>query len=227
MMYIRTFLLCIIWITSALLPPESLYAQSLDARLKAAGYIDVCEGAPDIRVQLKYATSDNFMGRSVYQGMTKAWLHPDAAQKLHRAQRILQREKPGYALLVYDAARPMSVQRIMWNLVRGTNQTYYVSNPAKGGGLHNYGMAVDLTLVDASGKPLPMGTPYDFFGAEAHTDKEEALVQTGKITRRELANRRLLRRVMKEAGFRTIKSEWWHFNACSRETARARYRLIE
>ena len=56
---------------------------------------------------------------------------------------------------------------------------YYVSNPAKGGGLHNYGMAVDLTIVDASGKLLPMGTPYDFFGTEAHTDKEEALVQTG------------------------------------------------
>ncbi len=226
MMYRRSLLLRIIWVISALLP-ASLHAQSLDARLKAAGYIDVRESVPAIRVQLKYATSDNFMGRSVYQGMTKAWLHPDAAQKLHRAHQILQREKPGYALLVYDAARPMSVQRIMWNLVRGTNKTYYVSNPAKGGGLHNYGMAVDLTIVDASGKPLPMGTPYDFFGSEAHTDNEEALVQTGKITRSELENRRLLRRVMKEAGFRTIKSEWWHFNACSRETARGRYRLIE
>ncbi|SCQ20313.1 D-alanyl-D-alanine dipeptidase [Tannerella forsythia] len=227
MRYIRLLPLCIVWIISVLLPSASLHAQSLDAQLKAAGYVDVCEEAPSIRIQLKYATSDNFMGRSVYQGMTKAWLHPDAAQKLHRAQRILQREKPGYTLLVYDAARPMSVQRIMWNLVRGTNKTYYVSNPAKGGGLHNYGMAVDLTIVDASGKLLPMGTPYDFFGTEAHTDKEEALVQTGKMTQKELTNRRLLRRVMKEAGFRTVKSEWWHFNACSRETARARYRLIE
>ena len=53
----------------------------------------------------------------------------------------------------------MSVQRIMWNLVRGTNKTYYVSNPAKGGGLHNYGMAVDLTIIDASGKLLPEKIP--------------------------------------------------------------------
>ncbi|WP_314791656.1 hypothetical protein [Tannerella forsythia] len=89
MRYIRLLPLCIVWIISVLLPPASLHAQSLDAQLKAAGYVDVCEEAPSIRIQLKYATSDNFMGRSVYQGMTKAWLHPDAAQKLHRAQRIL------------------------------------------------------------------------------------------------------------------------------------------
>ena len=71
MMYRRFLLLRIIWVISALLP-ASLHAQSLDARLKAAGYIDVRESVPAIRVQLKYATSDNFMGRSVYQGMTKA-----------------------------------------------------------------------------------------------------------------------------------------------------------
>ncbi len=223
----KLFLFTCIGIFSLSLSTTTAYAQHWDEVLKARGYVDIHAIDPNIRVELKYATSDNFMGRKVYQGLTKAWLHPDAAKKLHRAQQILQREKPGYSLLIYDAARPMAVQRIMWDLVRGTKNTYYVSNPAKGGGLHNYGMAVDVTLVDASGKPLSMGTPYDFFGPEANTDKEEMLLRTKKITQTEFWNRRLLRRIMKEAGFRTITSEWWHFNACSRQTARTRYKLIE
>lgn len=222
----KQFLFSLLWICLLMLP-TTIRAQNWDSTLKSKGYVDIQEINPDILVELKYATPDNFMGRKVYQDLTKAWLHPDAAQKLHRAQQILQREKPGYSLLIYDAARPIAVQRIMWNLVRGTKNTYYVSNPAKGGGLHNYGMAVDVTIVNDKGQPLQMGTPYDFFGPEANTDKEEELLRTKKISRTEFWNRRLLRRVMKEAGFRPIKSEWWHFNACSRQTARAQYRLIE
>jgi D-alanyl-D-alanine dipeptidase len=72
-----------------------------------------------------------------------------------------------------------------------------------------------------------MGTPYDYFGYEANTDKENELVKTGRITPRELENRLLLRKVMTGAGFRTVKSEWWHFNACTLDEARKRYKLIE
>ena len=89
-----------------------------------------------------------------------------------------------------------------------TPQYIYVSNPARGGGLHNYGMAVDISIVDAQGQPLPMGTPVDYLGKEAHITEEEQLVRTGKLTIHELENRRLLRKVMKEAGFRTLPSEW-------------------
>jgi D-alanyl-D-alanine dipeptidase len=101
-----------------------------------------------------------------------------------------------------------------------------VSNPAKGGGLHNYGMAVDVTIANASGAPLPMGTPFDHFGEEAHTDREDVLLKSGKISREAFLNRRLLREVMRQAGFRTILYEWWHFNACSRSEARLYYRII-
>ena len=115
----------------------------------------------------------------------------------------------------------------MWRLVRGTDKVNYVSNPSNGGGLHNYGMAVDVTILDPAGEPMPMGTPFDFFGEEAHTNNEEALLASGKITRKEFDNRRLLRRIMKSAGFRTIPYEWWHFHACSRAEARQSSPVLE
>ncbi|MCD8267315.1 MAG: M15 family metallopeptidase [Parabacteroides sp.] len=202
-------------------------AEDLDAYLRSKGLVDVSELDSTIRVELIYATTDNFMGEAVYSGITRAWLHPDAARKLVAAQQLLKKERPDLTLLVYDAARPMSVQRRMWKLVRGTDKVNYVSNPANGGGLHNYGMAVDVTLSDESGEPLPMGTPFDFFGEEAHTNNEEALLNAGKIDRKAFDNRRLLRRIMRKAGFRIIPYEWWHFNACSRAEARQSYPVVD
>lgn len=202
-------------------------AEELDTWLHDRGLVDISVLDSTIRVHLVYATPDNFMGETVYTGITRAWLHPDAAQKLVTAQRLLKKEHPDLTLVVYDAARPMSVQRKMWRLVRGTDKVNYVSNPSNGGGLHNYGMAVDVTILDPAGEPMPMGTPFDFFGEEAHTNNEEALLASGKITRKEFDNRRLLRRIMKSAGFRTIPYEWWHFNACSRAEARQSYPVLD
>lgn len=205
----------------------SAQAQDWDTLLPSRGYVDLAETDPTLRIHLMYAYPDNFMGEAVYTGITRAWLQPEAARKLIKAQQLLKDIHPEYSLIVYDAARPMSVQRKMWALVRGTDKTNYVSNPANGGGLHNYGMAVDVSILDQAGNPLPMGSAVDFFGEEAHTNKEEPLVQKGKITPEEFKNRRLLRRVMTEAGFRTIRYEWWHFNACSRAEARERLQVIE
>lgn len=202
-------------------------AEDLDTYLRNKGLVDISTIDSTIRVQLVYATTDNFMGEAVYSGITRAWLHPDASRKLIAAQQVLKKEHPGFTLIVYDAARPMSVQRKMWALVRGTDKVNYVSNPANGGGLHNYGMAVDVTILDETGRPLPMGTPFDFFGKEAHTDREESLLQSGKIDRTAYDNRRLLRRIMRQAGFRTIPYEWWHFNACSRAEARRQYPVLD
>lgn len=201
--------------------------EELDTWLHDRGLVDISVLDSTIRVHLVYATPDNFMGEAVYTGITRAWLHPDAAQKLVTAQRLLKKEHPDLTLVVYDAARPMSVQRKMWRLVRGTDKVNYVSNPSNGGGLHNYGMAVDVTILDPAGEPMPMDTPFDFFGEEAHTNNEEALLASGKITRKEFDNRRLLRRIMKSAGFRTIPYEWWHFNACSRAEARQSYPVLD
>jgi D-alanyl-D-alanine dipeptidase len=202
-------------------------AEDLGRYFASKGLVDVSRMDTSIHVSLKYATTGNLFNEAVYTGIKGIWLHPDAASKLIKAQKLLKEKHPDYSLVVYDAARPMSVQKKMWNLVRGTHKTNYVSNPAKGGGLHNYGMAVDVTIADQYGKPLSMGSTFDHFGEEAHIDKEEILLQAGKISREAYNNRRLLRQIMRQAGFRTILYEWWHFNACSKEEAKKNYRLIE
>ena len=201
--------------------------QDLDGYMAERDLVDVSAMDTTLRVDLVYATAENFLGKAVYSGITRAWLQPDAARKLLAAHRLLKEEHPGWRFVIYDAARPMSVQKKMWALVRGTDKTNYVSNPANGGGLHNYGLAVDLTILDEKGMPLPMGTPFDYFGEEAHTNNEEALLENGRITRTEYGNRRLLRRLMRKAGFRSILYEWWHFNACTRQEARQSYPVID
>lgn len=204
-----------------------IHAEDLDTYLRSKGMVDISELDSTIRVQLVYASPDNFLGKPVYAGITRAWLHPDAAKKLVAAQQMLKKEYPELTLVVYDAARPMEVQRKMWAMVRGTDKVNYVSNPSNGGGLHNYGMAVDVTILDKDDRPLPMGTPFDFFGEEAHTNNENALLAAGKITNEAFENRRLLRRIMRNAGFRVIPYEWWHFNACSRTEARESYPVLD
>ena len=154
----------------------------------------------------------NIAGTLLYEDLKEAYLHPDAMKSLKRAQRLLKEQYPGYSLIVYDAARPLSVQQKMWNVVKGTSKYIYVSNPSRGGGLHNYGLAVDISILDDKGTPLPMGTPVDHLGREAHITEEAVLVAQGKLTEQERENRLLLRQVMKEAGFHPLPSEWWHFN---------------
>lgn len=167
-----------------------------------------------------------FTGTLLYEDLKEAYLHPDAMKSLKRAQRLLKEQYPGYSLIVYDAARPLSVQQKMWDVVKGTSKYIYVSNPSRGGGLHNYGLAVDISILDDKGTPLPMGTPVDHLGREAHITEEAVLVAQGKLTEQERENRLLLRQVMKEAGFHPLPSEWWHFNRVSRQTAKERYRVI-
>jgi D-alanyl-D-alanine dipeptidase len=198
-----------------------------DAAMAAAGLIDAATLDDGIMVQLVYATPYNFMGKVLYSDISRACLQPDVAQKLLNAYKALKKLRPDLTLKIYDAGRPLSIQWDMWNMVKGTEWDYYVKNPGKGGGMHNFGAAVDLTIVDCTGKPLEMGTPYDYFGYEANTDNEDELVRAGRITARELENRLLLRKVMTGAGFQTVKSEWWHFNSCSLDEAMKKYKVIE
>ena len=198
-----------------------------ERRMIEAGLVEIVPNDSTISIHLVYATPDNFMGEAVYGDLQRAYLLPEVALMLEHAAELLHRERPDLRFIIYDAARPMSVQQRMWNLVKGTSNYIYVSNPARGGGLHNYGAAVDLTLGDHTGRPLPMGTPFDFFGPAAHIVREEELLAKNLITSQELENRRLLRRVMRQAGFIPLRSEWWHFNAMSRAEARERYRVLE
>ena len=202
-------------LVTATVQPLSPTAQYLDS----LGYINITEQDKNIFVSLMYARDDNFMGKVLYDDLREAYLHPDAISPLLKAQQLLQQAHPDYHLMIFDAARPMYIQQQMWDVVKGTRQQNYVSNPAHGGGLHNYGLAVDVSIANTQGDTIPMGTIVDHLGREAHTDFTA-------ISAEALQNRRLLIRVMREAGFRSLPSEWWHFNLASRQVARDKYKVI-
>ena len=187
--------------------------------LNSLGYVNVAEQDSSILVSLMYARSDNFTGKLLYNDLREAYLHKDAIAPLLKAQRLLHEVHPDYNLIIFDAARPMHVQQQMWDVVKGTRQQIYVSNPARGGGLHNYGLAVDISIVNTQGDTIPMGTKVDHLGREAHTDYTA-------ISPEALQNRRLLIHVMREASFRSLPTEWWHFNLVSRNEARQKYKEI-
>lgn len=201
-------------------------AQRFDSLMRANGMVDIQQVAPDIRVDLKYATKDNFIGANMYGQLRRAYLHPNLAKALARAQQALTKEHPGYRFLIYDAARPQSVQRRMYQAVAGTPKKIYVAAPERGG-RHNYGVAVDLTIVDASGKPLDMGSPFDHFGEEAHLGHEEARVRAGIFNREVPANRSLMRRLLGAEGLRPYDKEWWHYQEqMQMSEVRKRYQLL-
>lgn len=156
--------------------------------------------------------------------MKEAFLHPQAAKALAKAQKELKRLRPDLSLIVFDAARPMSIQQQMWDVVKGTSKNIYVSNPANGGGLHNYGFAVDVSICDEKGDTIPMGTLIDHMGKEAHPEYETSMLAKGKISKEAVNNRKLLRRVMSAGGFRVLKTEWWHFNLKTRAQVKAEKR---
>lgn len=200
-------------------PTIALYLESL-------GLVNILELDRSIKVEIKYSTTDNFTGTILYDSLYQAYLHPLAADKLIKAQKLLKSNDTTLSLLIYDAARPMSVQRKMYAVVQNTPYHAYVANPSRTG-MHNYGMAVDLTICTEDGTPLDMGTPFDYFGRAAGINKEDQLISEGILTAKQVENRRLLRRIMTEAGFIAIRGEWWHFNASSLEYAQKNISLIE
>jgi D-alanyl-D-alanine dipeptidase len=202
---------------------------AFEKELKEAGLIDVQSLDSSIRVDLKYSSVNNFLGIDVYGDMTAAYLQPDVAQQLVQAQKELHRLHPGYSLMVYDAARPVKLQQIFWDSIKVSRaeRSRYVSNPARGGSIHNYGAAVDVGIVDSTSKELDMGCPFDFFGVLSYPSAEARLLSEGKLTEEQVRHRKLLRTVMYKAGFYNIQTEWWHFNACTREAARKKYTILQ
>lgn len=205
-----------------------LIVTPMEQSILNAGLVDIKAVDSTIAVDLKYSTPDNFLCMDVYGEFDKCYLQPDVAQKLKLAQKYLKTQFPYYSLIVYDAARPRSVQRIMWDTVDipTVHRGKFLSSPG-GGSLHNFGAAVDISIVDDYGFELDMGTPYDYFGELAYPQAESRMLMMGKLTHRQLFNREILRAAMYQAGFTGIGTEWWHFNSCSRETAYNKYTIIE
>lgn len=200
-----------------------------DSLMLQSNLVDIQKVNPSIQVELKYATADNFIGEVLYSKITRAYLQKDVAERLSNCQNYLKTIHPNYSLLVYDAVRPVSVQQKMWDAldtIPRSERGKFVSNPAHRS-LHNYGAAVDITIVDERGKPLDMGAHFDDIRKIAYPSLEARFLESGELTQQQVENRKLLRKVMSSEGFRNLPTEWWHFNACSRDAARLKYTSLK
>jgi D-alanyl-D-alanine dipeptidase len=166
------------------------------------------------------------MNENVYGDFKTSYLHEIAAAKLREAAKLLHEAKPGYKFLVLDALRPRSAQRKLFAKVKDTPQQKYVADPDKGS-VHNYGFAVDLTVIDQRRKELDMGSGFDDFRELSEPSKEDEFFKQGLLTKQHIDNRNLLRRSMVRAGFLTIPHEWWHFNALPLEEIKQKYQIVE
>ncbi len=182
----------------------------------------------NIRVVLHYSTSHNFLNKDLYHGLKNCYLPCEVAIKLSNAQQFLNSQYPNYHLIVFDAVRPLHIQKQMWDELDmpAKDKINYLAHPSDIS-LHNYGAAVDVGIIGDNDVLLNMGTAFDFFGELSEPKREKEFVENGKLSQEALNNRLLLRTVMMKAGFTTITSEWWHFNATNKVTAAARYELIE
>ena len=155
---------------------------------------------PSLRIDLRYARADNFTGRALYAADAVPRLVRPAAEALRAAVRRL--ESQGYGLVLWDAHRPLSAQRAMWELVPDPR---YVADPTAGGGRHTKGTAVDVTLFElGSGREVEMPTEFDDFSGAAHRG-----AACSAAARRGVA---VLEAAM--VGFEGLPSEWWHFDLC-------------
>lgn len=207
--------------------------------------VDITTLDSSILVELKYSTTDNFVGVDMYGDLERAYLEREFAQKVVLAQSILKREHPNLTLLIYDAARPISAQRAMRRCVEGSALESFVADGTRGG-RHNYGVAVDLTIATEDGTPLDMGAEFDEFseassvkGSPDTSDKSSRtidvyrgyiteLANRGIITDEAARNRILLVEVMCEAGLYPYRKEWWHYeDIMPMSSVRSKYRLLD
>lgn len=172
---------------------------------------------------LAYASEDNFMKLDLYSNfkLKECYLHEDLRENINKLDQILQENK--LKIILYDCFRPNEVQKIAWELIRDER---FVANPYKNGSNHSRGIALDLGLADLNGKALKMPTEFDDFSPRARSDFE-----CKESEKEKCQNRELLKMIMQKAGFKGIKSEWWHFEAdfkgLSRQEVRQKYPLLE
>ena len=192
-----------------------------------AGLVDINTINSSIQVDL--VNSDpkkNYFRENYYNGLHKAYLKKEVANMLSSAQKILKTNHPRFSLLILDSARPRSVSKMMYEKMKGTKYEKYVANPTKGS-MHNYGIAVDITIVDEKGRELDMGfSPFRKSTIELYW--QFAKMKMGfKLNKEQAGNRKLLSDTMKKAGFLPLSYEWWHFNGMPKDQARRKYNIIE
>lgn len=171
--------------------------------LDVLSWTDVTEIDSTIVLDIRYATTNNTTHFKIYE-CPACFLRPEMAAALVKANAEFR--KKGYRIKVFDCYRPKPAQQELWNAIRNP---MYVARPSVGSD-HNRGTAVDLTLVDDKLQEVDMGTPFDFFGAQAHIDYKDLPTPV-------LQNRKYLRETLQQYGFKPLSSEWWHFSFKAKE----------
>lgn len=181
-----------------------LFAQTappLEKNKREADLVELVKLNKTIKLDIRYARSDNFVGRPVYSE-ARAFLQRPAAESLLKVHNQLK--KQGLGLAIFDGYRPWSVTKLFWE-VTPEDKRKFVANP-KNGSRHSRGCAVDLSIYDVqTGKLVPMPSDFDDFSDKAHPEYKGG-------TEEETRNRDLLRKLMEAAGFTVNENEWWHFD---------------
>ena len=161
--------------------------------------VDLEKYIPGLVLDIRYATTNNFTGKKIYD-RARAFARRPVADSLKAA--MTEFAKHGAGIKVYDAYRPYKATIMFYEIYRDTT---YVASPYRGS-RHNRGCAIDMTIIDLkTGNEIPMPTPYDSFQKEAWptTPVKDPVIRK---------NRELLITVMEKHGFRVNASEWWHFD---------------
>lgn len=177
---------------------NEVYTSPVKQEIADTTFVNLKDFSSDFVYDMKYATEDNFLKAKVYD-CAECFLRLKTVQALILANNDFK--KKGFKIKLYDCYRPLSIQKKMWEIVSNPK---YVADPKKGS-IHNRGGAVDISLVDANGKEVEMGTSFDFFGAEASHNYTE-------LPKEVKANRKFLKKIMIKNGFNSFDSEWWHYN---------------
>ncbi|WP_432671069.1 M15 family metallopeptidase [Flavobacterium sp. SM2513] len=181
-----------------LISVHATFGQDSSIKIPDSTFVNLKDYSMDFVYEMKYATTDNFLKAQVYD-CAECYLRLKTVKALLAANDSFL--KLGYKIIIFDCYRPLSVQKKMWKIVSNPS---YVANPAKGS-IHNRGGAVDIALVDKNGLELDFGTDFDFFGKQAaHSYK--------KLNKKIRNNRKMLRKIMEENGFKILESEWWHYD---------------
>lgn len=174
------------------------YSDTTESQISDTTFVKLRDYSNDFIYDMKYATEDNFLKAKVYD-CAECMLRLKTVKALIAANNEFL--KKGYRIKLYDCYRPLDIQKRMWSIVSNPE---YVADPKKGS-IHNRGGAVDISLVDVTGKEVDMGTPFDFFGIQAsHNFKQ--------LSKTILSKRAYLKKVMINNGFNSFDSEWWHYN---------------
>lgn len=222
-------------VTKRVMKKIDLYRNSLPTA--DTSYLEVLfnrDGLTDIRsidstivIYLQYADTANFLHMNVYDGLQRGYLTCETAWRLAAAQYYLNLYHPGHHLVVLDATRPLHIQQMMWDSLNMSDHRkhFYLASPDSRS-LHNYGRAVDVTIADSNGTLLDMGTDFDAFTLVSAPEYESEYLEKGRLNQLQIKNRQILRRVMRLAGFKPIKSEWWHFNLGTIQEAKKNHSVV-